>query len=69
MSHDLSYGALARICQGEDLVDPILQVLGHKPIPSSDEQERFVKHLISTYISSWTPSSLTNLCCSGTDCG
>lgn len=41
MSHTaLTSGALARICQGEDVAEPILQVLGHKAIAGSG-QERF----------------------------
>ena len=31
MSHQLSTGALAKICQGEEITDPVLQVLDHKP--------------------------------------
>jgi len=40
MSGNLTFGALAKICQGEDVADPILQVLGHKPINGSG-QERY----------------------------
>ena len=41
MAHTaLTSGALARICQGEDVSEPILQVLGHKAIAGSG-QERF----------------------------
>ena len=40
MSGNITYGALARIFQGEDVSDPILQVLGHKPIDGSG-QERY----------------------------
>ena len=41
MAHSaLTSGALARICQGEDVLEPILQVLGHKAFAGSD-QERF----------------------------
>jgi len=36
----LTSGALARICQGEDVAAPLLQVLGHKAIAGSG-QERF----------------------------
>ena len=32
----LTSGALTQICQAEDIKDPILQVLGHKPIKGSD---------------------------------
>ena len=38
MSGNITYGALARIFQGEDVSDPILQVLGHKPIDGSGEE-------------------------------
>ena len=38
MSGNLTYGALAKICQGEDISDPILQVLGHKPINGSGQE-------------------------------
>ena len=31
-NHSLSSGALARICQGEDVVNPVVQVLGNKAI-------------------------------------
>jgi len=37
---NLTRGALAKICQGEDVADPVLQVLGHKAIAGSG-QERF----------------------------
>ena len=41
MAHSsLTSGALARICQGEDVLEPILQVLGHKAFLGSG-QERF----------------------------
>jgi replication factor A1 len=40
MSFSLTSGALAKICQGEDVSEPILQVLGHKAIAGSG-QERF----------------------------
>jgi len=40
MSHNLTSGALARICQGEDVSDPLVQVLGHKAIQGSG-QERY----------------------------
>ena len=35
MSHQLqlSAGALLKICQGQDVTDPVLQVLGYKPDP------------------------------------
>merc|ERR1719347_708125 len=36
----LSSGSLAKICQGLDVSDPVLQVLGHKPIQGSG-QERY----------------------------
>jgi len=36
----LTNGALAKICQGEEVADPLLQVLGHKAIAGSG-QERF----------------------------
>ena len=38
MSHQLSAGALAKICQGEDITDPVLQVLGHQPIQGSGQE-------------------------------
>ena len=38
---NLTSGALAKICNGEEVSDPILQVLGHKPIQGSG-QERSV---------------------------
>ena len=38
MSHQLSAGALAQICQGQDITDPVLQVLGHKPIQGSGQE-------------------------------
>jgi len=38
--HSLSSGALARICQGEDVVNPVVQVLGNKAIQGSG-QERY----------------------------
>ena len=40
MSGSLTFGALANIFQDEDVVDPILQVLGHKPI-NGTRQERY----------------------------
>jgi len=40
MSHSLTNGALAKICQGEDVQDPLVQVLGHKAIQGSG-QERY----------------------------
>eukprot|EP00092_Neocalanus_flemingeri_P017032 GFUD01018420.1.p1 GENE.GFUD01018420.1~~GFUD01018420.1.p1 ORF type:complete len:627 (+),score=162.12 GFUD01018420.1:60-1940(+) len=40
MSHNLTSGALARICQGEDVHEPLVQVLGHKAIQGSG-QERY----------------------------
>eukprot|EP00092_Neocalanus_flemingeri_P076613 GFUD01095044.1.p1 GENE.GFUD01095044.1~~GFUD01095044.1.p1 ORF type:complete len:135 (-),score=37.88 GFUD01095044.1:89-493(-) len=40
MSHNLTRGALARICQGEDVHEPLVQVLGHKAIQGSG-QERY----------------------------
>jgi len=40
MSHNLTSGALARICQGEDVNEPMVQVLGHKAIQGSG-QERY----------------------------
>eukprot|EP00092_Neocalanus_flemingeri_P024215 GFUD01026263.1.p1 GENE.GFUD01026263.1~~GFUD01026263.1.p1 ORF type:complete len:133 (-),score=36.16 GFUD01026263.1:102-500(-) len=42
MSHNLTRGALARICQGEDVHEPLVQVLGHKAIQGSgQDQERY----------------------------
>ena len=41
----LSSGSLAKICQGLDVSDPVLQVLGHKPIQGSG-QERSVSLVI-----------------------
>ena len=38
MAPSLTGGALAKICQGEDITDPILQVLGHKPIQGSGQE-------------------------------
>ena len=38
MSHQLSAGALAKICQGLEVNDPVLQVLGHKPIQGSGQE-------------------------------
>eukprot|EP00092_Neocalanus_flemingeri_P027258 GFUD01029560.1.p1 GENE.GFUD01029560.1~~GFUD01029560.1.p1 ORF type:complete len:129 (-),score=36.52 GFUD01029560.1:165-551(-) len=38
MSHNLTRGALARICQGEDVDEPLVQVLGHMAIQG---QERY----------------------------
>ena len=29
---NLTAGALAKICDGQEVADPVLQVLGHKPI-------------------------------------
>ena len=40
MSCDLTNGALARICQGEEVSEPVVQVLGHKAIQGSG-QERY----------------------------
>jgi len=41
MSHTpLTSGALARMCQGEDVHEPVLQILGHKVITGSS-QKRF----------------------------
>jgi len=40
MSTQLSSGSLAKICQGQEVSDPVLQVLGHKPIQGSG-QERY----------------------------
>ena len=34
----LTSGAMTQICQEEDITDPILQVLGHKPIKGSDHK-------------------------------
>ena len=38
IGNTLCYGALSRLCQGEDVVDPVLQVLGHKPIAGSGQE-------------------------------
>jgi len=40
MSFNLTNGALARICQGEEVSEPVVQVLGHKAIQGSG-QERY----------------------------
>jgi len=40
MSHSLTEGALARICQQEEVEDPLVQVIGHKAIQGGG-QERF----------------------------
>jgi len=40
MSHNLSNGALAKICQGEEVTDPLVQVLGNKTIQGGG-QERY----------------------------
>ena len=40
MSCALTNGALARICQGEEVSEPVVQVLGHKAIQGSG-QERY----------------------------
>eukprot|EP00090_Calanus_glacialis_P036968 TRINITY_DN6328_c0_g1_i1.p1 TRINITY_DN6328_c0_g1~~TRINITY_DN6328_c0_g1_i1.p1 ORF type:complete len:623 (-),score=183.87 TRINITY_DN6328_c0_g1_i1:129-1997(-) len=40
MSIQLTNGALAQICQGEEVTEPLLQVLGHKAIQGGG-QERF----------------------------
>ena len=38
MSHQLTAGALAKVCQGQDITEPVLQVLGHKPIQGSGQE-------------------------------
>ena len=40
MSFHLTHGALARICRGEEVSEPVVQVLGHKAIQGSG-QERY----------------------------
>ena len=40
MSFHLTNGALARICQGEEVSEPLVQVLGHKAMQGSG-QERY----------------------------
>ena len=37
----LSNGALAKIINGEAFSDPILQILGHKPIKRSSQERYF----------------------------
>ena len=34
----LTAGALAKICEGQEVADPVLQVLGHKPIQGSGQE-------------------------------
>ena len=34
----LTAGALAKICEGQEVADPVLQVLGHKPIEGSSHE-------------------------------
>ena len=38
MSLQLTAGALAKICQGQDITGPVLQVLGYKPIQGSGQE-------------------------------
>ena len=38
MTANLSNGALAKICDGQEVTDPILQVLGHKPINGGGQE-------------------------------
>ena len=38
MSFHLSNGALARICRGEEVSEPVVQVLGHKAIQGSGHE-------------------------------
>ena len=38
MSFHLTYGALANICQGEEVSEPLVQVLGHKAIQGSGHE-------------------------------
>ena len=35
---NLTAGALAKICDGQEVADPVLQVLGHKPIQGSGQE-------------------------------
>ena len=35
---NLTTGALAKICDGQEVADPVLQVLGHKPIQGSGQE-------------------------------
>ena len=44
MSCQLSAGALLKIYQGQEVTDPVLQVLGFKPIQGSG-QERWAEKL------------------------
>ena len=37
MAHQLTAGALAKICQGQKITEPVLQVLGHKPIQGQEK--------------------------------
>ena len=39
---NLTSGALAKICNGEEVADPILQVLCHKPIQGSGQERSVV---------------------------
>ena len=34
----LTAGALAKICRGEEITGPVLQVLGYKPIQGSGQE-------------------------------
>ena len=38
MFPQLTTGALSKICQGQEITDPVLQVLGHKPILGSGQE-------------------------------
>ena len=44
---NLTSGALAKICNGEEVSDPILQVLGHKPIQGSGQERSAVTFRMS----------------------
>ena len=37
MSTELTTGALGKICQGVEVVEPLVQVLGHKAIQGQDK--------------------------------
>ena len=45
MSIQLTNGALAQICQGEEVTEPLLQVLGHKAI-----QVCYMSHIKIAYL-------------------
>ena len=49
MSHQLSAGALLKMYQGEEVTDPVLQVLGYKPIQGRGK-ERSAEKLIAKQV-------------------